>query len=91
MSDIRHDVKDRRDSPRFDVPLFIRHDDGSFDKRYGALSLGGCDYESTQEYQVGQKISLRIFLVGMRRNLVVVGSVVRVSSSHPSGTFRVAV
>lgn len=83
-----HEHADRRDSPRFDVPIAVRGAQG-FREYFGRLSINGFYFETAEEHALGQRVEARIVLLGLGREIEVQGSVIHVLPA--GGQFGVAV
>jgi hypothetical protein len=80
---------DHRDSPRFEVPLYIRNNQGVYVERYGRLGIGGFYFETDEVPLVGQLIEVKLVLLGLGTEVETQGRVINV---EPSASYmRVAV
>jgi len=71
---------ERRDSARIPMRLLVREPalGGSFEERYGNLSIGGVLYWALHP-PVGGRVEVRFFIPSFRREVRAVGEVLRVS------------
>lgn len=72
---------DHRDSPRFEVPLFIRNSQGDYIERYGRLGIGGFYYETDEVPLIGQLVKVKLVLLGLGMEVETQGRVVNVDAS----------
>lgn len=69
---------DRRDSPRFEVPLAIRSSVGTYREHYGRLGINGFYFETTEIPRIGQTIRIKVALVGLGVEVETSGTVTSV-------------
>jgi len=81
--------EDHRDSPRFEVPLFIKNHLGEYVERYGRLGIGGFYFETDEVPLVGQTVEVKLVLLGLGMEVETKGRVMNVQPS--AGYLRVAV
>jgi len=75
---IKKSLNDRRDSPRFETPLFIRKASGEFQERYGRVGIGGFYFETDVPPRVGQLLDVKLILHGLGIELQTRGRVIGV-------------
>jgi len=75
---LKRGKEDRRVSPRFEVPLFIRETGGNYVQRYGKLSISGFYFETNEIPIVGQLIEVRMVLLGLGMEISTQGKVVKI-------------
>jgi hypothetical protein len=80
--------EDHRDSPRFEVPLYVRNSRGAYLERYGRLGISGFYFETDELPIVGQRIDVKFVLLGLGHEVETSAQVIAVS--HSSGYHRVA-
>jgi hypothetical protein len=75
---------DRRESPRFNVPLYICRAGGNPGSQYGDVSLSGVYFETEDVPEPGECIEVRLALIGLRREIDLSARVVEVirAGSH---------
>lgn len=71
------EIADRRDSPRFDVPISVRRGDG-YQECFGRLSINGFYFETTAKYRIGQLVNVKLVLLGLGKEIETRGTVVHV-------------
>jgi hypothetical protein len=77
-------LDERRDSPRFDIPLSVRiRPEGGFEERFGRLSVNGFYFETEEILKLGQQVELRVVLHGLGLEVAARG---RVISLAPAGS-----
>lgn len=81
--------EDHRDSPRFEVPLFVKNHQGQYVERYGRLGIGGFYFETDEVPLVGQLVEVKLVLLGLGLEVETQGRVINVQPS--AGYLRVAV
>jgi len=79
---VKKSTKPLRDFSSVQVPVFIRDKSGRFVKHYGRVGLAGFVFESRNLAPVGQRIDVRIVLLGLG---VVVETSGKVVSVTPAG------
>jgi hypothetical protein len=75
---IRRGMVDRRNSQRFEVPLFIREPDGKLVQRYGKISISGFYFETNEIPIVGQTIEVLVVLSGLGMEIATRGKVTKI-------------
>ena len=83
MQRVKSAEDDRRDSPRFDVPLFVRTGSDGFRERFGRLSITGVYFETDEILMLGQVVEVRVALLGLGVEVSARGQVV---SLAPAGS-----
>ncbi|NMB75764.1 MAG: PilZ domain-containing protein [Myxococcales bacterium] len=80
---ILSEMADRRDSPRFDVPIAVRSGD-RYRECFGRLSINGFYFETSDRYVIGQLVSVKLVLLGLGKEIEARGTVVHVmpAGSH---------
>lgn len=68
---------DRRDSPRFDLPVAIRSGN-VYRECFGRLSINGLYFETDRRHRLGQRVSARLVLLGLGREIEVQGTVIQI-------------
>jgi PilZ domain-containing protein len=76
--------EDRRDSPRFEVPLYVRSSTGDYQPCFGHLGINGFYFEANEAPLVGQIIDIKVVLLGLGMEVQTRGRVVTVDTT---GTF----
>lgn len=79
------DLQERRDAPRCDVLLGVRGGHGEMERRYGVLSLGGCDFDANEPMRLGRHVHLRVYLLGLGKGFDVQGRVARLAAPRTPG------
>jgi hypothetical protein len=74
--------QERRESPRFELPIQVLNLKNQEEKVHGNLSIGGCDFLSTKDFFLGQNLNLGLQLLGMNSSLLISGEVFRISSGR---------
>ncbi len=69
---------DRRDSPRFETPLFVRQAPGNFKERYGRVGINGFYFETDVPPRVGQVLDVKLVLHGLGIEIQTRGRVIGV-------------
>ncbi len=69
---------ERRNSPRFEVPLAIRNPLGTYQEHYGRLGISGFYFETTEIPRIGQVIRVKVALVGLGVEIETSGTVTSV-------------
>ena len=70
--------EERRDSPRFEVPLEIHSARDGYRAHYGRLGINGFYFETTEIPMIGQQIRVKVALVGLGIEVETVGTVTSV-------------
>lgn len=70
--------EERRDSPRFEVPLEIHSARDGFREHYGRLGINGFYFETTEIPMIGQLIRVKVALVGLGVEVETYGTVTSV-------------
>ena len=70
--------EERRDSPRFEVPLEIHDPRQGYREHYGRLGINGFYFETTEIPMIGQRIRVKVALVGLGIEVETVGTVTSV-------------
>jgi hypothetical protein len=78
----------RRASPRFEVPLFIKDASGQYTARFGRLGIQGVYFETPDTLQVSDLVDVKIVLVGLGLEVKTTCKVISVL--HTSDFSRVA-
>ncbi len=71
-------AEDRRDSPRFEVQLAIRSGGGDYSERYGRLGINGFYFETTEIPMIGQRVYVKVALIGLGVEVETSGTVAQV-------------
>ncbi len=71
-------AEDRRDSPRFEVQLAIRTGGGDYHEHYGRLGINGFYFETTEIPMIGQRVHLKVALIGLGVEVATSGTVAQV-------------
>ena len=74
----KKETEDRRESLRFDVPLFIQDSTGKYKEHYGKLGISGFYFETQNPPQLGQLISVKVVLLGLGTEVKTHGRVIKV-------------
>ena len=74
-------VGDRRDSPRYAIPLSILDDQGKYQDHYGKLGINGFYFETTDIPMIGENVRIRVGLLGLGIEVETFGKVVSVNSA----------
>jgi len=73
--------EDMRDSPRFEVPLFVKSSSGEYIEHFGCLGINGFLFETEDVPLVGQIVQVKIVLHGMGMEIETKGRVIEVYQS----------
>jgi hypothetical protein len=86
----RKPVEVQCESPMFEVPLFVKDKNGDYVERYGRLDISGFYFETDEIPLAGQRVEVKILLLGMGQEVRTRARVVRVtpSSGHVGVTAR---
>ncbi|MBN2493135.1 MAG: PilZ domain-containing protein [Deltaproteobacteria bacterium] len=71
-------IEDMRESPRFDVAIAVRDQQGDFVERYGKLGINGFYFETTDIPMIGQNVRIRVALLGLGVEIETSGTVISV-------------
>ena len=71
-------VEERRDSPRFETPLFVKQSSGDYQECYGRVGIGGFYFETDVPPRVGQLLDVKLVLHGLGIEIQTRGRVVGV-------------
>lgn len=71
-------AEDRRDSPRFEVQLAIRTGGGDYREHYGRLGINGFYFETTEIPMIGQRVHVKVALIGLGVEVATSGTVAQV-------------
>jgi hypothetical protein len=76
--------QDHRESPRFEVPLYVRDASGEYVECHGRLGIAGFYFETSEMPLVGQLVDVRITLIGLGTEVKTRGRIINVvpSSDH---------
>jgi hypothetical protein len=80
----KSDQEERRDSPRFDVPIFVKDAKGEYQERYGRMGINGFYFETEVAPLIGQVVEVKILLHGLGMEIQTRGRVIGVV---PSASF----
>lgn len=83
MKQSKRKVEDeRRESPRFAVPLSIRGNQGAYEQHYGKLGIGGFYFETTDIPMIGQQVKVKVALVGLGVEVETTGMVTSIEPAR---------